>query len=45
MIKLIWHVMRHGHSVDVNKGMTVGIGDMFSKGWLYECSCGHTVAR
>lgn len=44
MIRLLWHVWRHGHSVRVNRAITVGMMDT-SKGWLYRCECGHTVAR
>lgn len=44
MIKLLWHVWRKGHSVRVNRGITVGFGDS-SKGWLYHCECGAVAAR
>lgn len=44
MLTLLWHVWRHGHSVRVNRGITVGLMDS-SKGWLYRCECGMTVAR
>lgn len=44
MIKLLWHVWRKGHSVRVNRGITVGLGDT-SKGWLYECECGLIKAK
>lgn len=44
MIRLFWHLWRHGHSVRVNRGITVGIGDP-SKGWLYICECGLFIAR
>jgi hypothetical protein len=44
MTKILWHVWRHGHSVRVNRGITVAMNDS-SKGWLYVCECGWTVAR
>lgn len=44
MLKLLWHVYRLGHSVRVNRGITVGLGDP-SRGWLYRCECDLTVAR
>ena len=44
MIKLLWHVYRKGHNVRVNRHISTGLGD-WSKGWLYTCECGHTVAR
>jgi len=42
--RLLWHVWRHGHSVYVNRGITVPLGDV-SRGWLYRCECGGVVAR
>lgn len=45
MTKLLWHVWRKGHSVRVNKGITVAMNDIGSKGWLWVCECGLTVAR
>ena len=44
MITLLWHVWRKGHSVTVNRMITVGMFDS-SRGWLYKCECGSTVAR
>lgn len=44
MIKLLWHVARYGHSVDVNRDITVAISDQ-PKGWPYKCECGKVVAR
>lgn len=44
MIRLLWHVWRHGRSVRCNRLITVGLGDT-SRGWLYVCECGHEVAR
>lgn len=44
MIRLLWHVWRYGHSVRVNRGITVGLGDS-SLGWFYRCECDYTVAR
>ena len=44
MIRLLWHVLHHGHSVRVNRHITVGFMDS-SKGWLYRCECGLVVAR
>lgn len=44
MIRILWHVWRKGHSVDVNRGITVPLGDP-SKGWYYRCECDLTVAR
>lgn len=45
MIRLLWHVWRHGHTVRVNRHLTVSTFDVFAKGWLYSCSCGLQVAR
>lgn len=45
MIKLLWHVWTKGHSVEVNRTISVPMFDMSAKGWLYKCECGHTVAR
>lgn len=44
MIKLIWHLVHHGHSIRVNRNITPLLGDS-SMGWLYECECGEIVAR
>lgn len=44
MIRLLWHVWRHGHSVRVNRQITVPMGCP-GMGWFYVCECGHTVAR
>ena len=44
MIRLLWHVWWHGHSVRVNRHITVGVMDT-SKGWLYVCECDLSVAR
>lgn len=44
MIALLWHVWRKGHSVRVNRHITVPMRGT-SKGWLYRCECGKTVAR
>lgn len=44
MITLLWHVYYEGHSVEVNRGITVPMFDT-SKGWLYTCECGIMVAR
>jgi hypothetical protein len=45
MMRLLWHVGRRGHSVRVNRGITVPVFDVTSRGWLYECECGLVVAR
>ena len=45
MIRLLWHVWRKGHSVRVNRGITVRLFDAGSKGWLFEDECGLVVAR
>ena len=44
MLKILWHIYKKGHSVDVNRGITIGLGDT-CKGWLYSCDCGITHAR
>ena len=44
MSRLLWHVWTKGHSVRVNRGITVPMGDT-SKGWLYRCECGLEVTR
>lgn len=44
MIALFWHLWVKGHSVTVNRNITVGLGDS-SSGWLYRCECGMLVAR
>lgn len=44
-IKLCWHLIRHGHSIKVNRYITVPMYDLTSKGWLYECECGESWAR
>lgn len=44
MIRLLWHVWRHGHTVLVSRNMSRAMMDL-SKGWLYRCECGLTVAR
>lgn len=44
MIKLLWHVWRKGHSVRVNRHITVPLG-CSGKGWLWTCECGHLVAK
>jgi len=44
MIKLLWHIYRKGHSVRVNRLISVGRGDS-SKGWLYVCECDLIVTR
>jgi hypothetical protein len=43
VIALLWHVWRKGHSVVVHRGLTRALADS-SKGWLYICECGKTVA-
>lgn len=45
MLTLLWHVAAKGHTVIVNRGITVPLGDTTSKGWLYKCECGGMVAR
>ena len=45
MIALLWHLFRHGHSVAVDRTITVNVDDLAAKGWLYTCECGKTVAR
>lgn len=45
MIKLLWHVWRKGHSVRVNRNISVGMFDAGAKGWLWMCECGHGVAK
>ncbi len=45
MVRLFWHVWRRGHSVSVNRGITVPAFDPTAKGWLYRCDCGLLVAR
>lgn len=44
MLRLLWHVYRHGHAVRVNRGITRALSDT-SRGWLYRCECDLTVAR
>lgn len=44
MIRLLWHLWAKGHSVTVNRHISVPLGDT-SKGWLYRCECGEVVAR
>jgi hypothetical protein len=44
---LIWvirHVYFRGHSMLVNRHISLGLGDP-SKGWLYRCDCGEFKAR
>jgi hypothetical protein len=43
-LRLLWHVYRHGHTVTVNRGITLPMGAT-DKGWLYKCECGGVVAR
>jgi hypothetical protein len=43
MVRLLWHVWRKGHTVIVNRNITVPMG-MKGKGWLYKCECGGVVA-
>ena len=38
------HVYFKGHSIRVNRNISVGAHDIGSKGWLYVCECGKTVA-
>ena len=45
MIRLLWHVWRKGHSVRVNRGISVPSFDPGTKGWLWTCECGWTVAK
>jgi hypothetical protein len=45
MIKLLWHVWRKGHSVRVNRHISVPSWDPSAKGWLWVCECGITVAK
>lgn len=45
MIRLLWHVFHRGHSVRVNRTISVPTFDSVSRGWLYRCECGLTVAR
>lgn len=35
----IWHLIKLGHSIRVNRGISIGMGDT-SKGWLFSCECG-----
>lgn len=44
MIGLVWHLVIKGHSIRVARNMSRAMGDS-SKGWLYVCACGKTVAR
>lgn len=44
MIRLLWHVWAKGHSVRVNRHISVPIMDA-SRGWLYHCECDLIVAR
>lgn len=39
-----WHLYHHGHSIRVNRHITIGVMDR-SRGWLYTCECGRTWAR
>jgi hypothetical protein len=39
-----WHLYRQGHSINVNRGITVGMSDT-SKGWLFKCECGEVWAK
>lgn len=45
MIKIFWHLWKHGHSVRVNRTISVPMFDIGSRGWLYTCECGETWAR
>lgn len=45
MIRLLWHVWRRGHSVRVNRTISVPIWDPTAKGWLWTCECGLKVAK
>lgn len=45
MTKLLWHVWRKGHSVRVNRAISVPSWDPSARGWLYTCECGWTVAK
>lgn len=44
MMRLLWHIWKYGHSVEVNRGLTPLRGNP-SKGWLYKCECGHRAVR
>lgn len=45
MARLLWHVWRKGHSVRVNRNISVPSWDATAKGWLWVCECGMTVAK
>ena len=40
----IWHLIRLGHSIRVNRNVSVPLRDR-SKGWLFVCECGRVWAR
>ena len=44
-MRIAWHVYRHGHSVTVNRNISVPLFDPSAKGWLYRCECGLEEAR
>lgn len=44
-IQVWWHVWHLGHSVRVNRTISVPAFDPGSMGWLYECECGESWAR
>ena len=45
MLRLLWHVWRKGHTVVVNRSISVAAFDVNAKGWLYRCECGLVAAR
>lgn len=40
----IWHLIKLGHSIRVNRTITTAWGDT-SKGWLFACECGKVWAK
>lgn len=44
-LRIAWHVYWLGHSVRVNRHITVPSFDPSAKGWLWECECGLGCAR
>jgi hypothetical protein len=45
MTRFRWyHLYRLGHSMRVNRNITVPLFDSGAKGWLFKCECGRTWA-
>lgn len=40
----LWHLIKLGHSIRVNRHITVDMGDP-SRGWLFVCECGKVWAK